>query len=49
MASGILSRVPMKRFGSADEVVNGVLFLASSESAYIAGSEINVDGGMAQV
>jgi NAD(P)-dependent dehydrogenase (short-subunit alcohol dehydrogenase family) len=49
MATGILGRVPMKRFGSAQEVANAVLFLASSDSAYILGVEINIDGGMAQL
>jgi NAD(P)-dependent dehydrogenase (short-subunit alcohol dehydrogenase family) len=49
MATGILSRVPMKRFGRAEEVANSVLFLASPESAYILGVEINVDGGMGQL
>jgi len=49
MATGILSRVPMKRFGKAEEVANSVLFLASPESAYILGVEINVDGGMGQL
>ncbi|MBG05143.1 MAG: cyclopentanol dehydrogenase [Rhodospirillaceae bacterium] len=40
-----LSRVPMKRAGSVDEVVQGVLFLASDESSYITGTELVIDGG----
>ncbi len=49
MATGILGLVPMKRFGSADDVANAVLFLASPESSYVIGVELNVDGGMAQL
>lgn len=49
MAAGILGLVPMKRFGSADDVANAVLFLASAESSYVLGVELNVDGGMAQL
>jgi NAD(P)-dependent dehydrogenase (short-subunit alcohol dehydrogenase family) len=37
--------IPMKRFGSADEVARAVLFLASSEASYITGVELLVDGG----
>ena len=40
-----LSRVPMKRAGSIDEVVQGVSFLASDESPYITGTELVIDGG----
>lgn len=40
------NRTPLKRFGSAEEVAKLVLFLASSESSYLNGSEIAVDGGV---
>ncbi len=43
--SGRLSRVPMNRAGTIDEVVAGVLFLASDESSYITGTEMVIDGG----
>lgn len=49
MAGGIVSQVPMKRFGTADEVAKTVAFLASDDSSYITGIEIDVDGGMAQL
>jgi 3-oxoacyl-[acyl-carrier protein] reductase len=42
----ILSRIPMNRMGTAKEVANAALFLASDESAYITGSTIHVNGGM---
>lgn len=37
--------VPMGRLGLPDEVARAVLFLASGESSYIAGTELFVDGG----
>lgn len=38
--------IPMERYGSAEEVANTVLFLASEEAAYITGQVISVNGGM---
>jgi NAD(P)-dependent dehydrogenase (short-subunit alcohol dehydrogenase family) len=40
-----VSRIPLGRQGEVDEVVNAILFLASSEASYITGSELHVDGG----
>jgi 3-oxoacyl-[acyl-carrier protein] reductase len=34
------------RFGSAEEVANAVLFLASREAGYITGQTLHVNGGM---
>ena len=39
------ARTPMKRLGKADEVAQGVLFLASDESSFSTGSELVIDGG----
>jgi NAD(P)-dependent dehydrogenase (short-subunit alcohol dehydrogenase family) len=41
--------VPLGRFGTADEIATVAVFLASSDSSYITGSEITADGGMTQV
>jgi 3-oxoacyl-[acyl-carrier protein] reductase len=38
--------IPLKRGGTAEDVANCVLFLASDLSTYITGQVINVDGGM---
>lgn len=43
------ARVPMKRFGTPEEVGHAVLFLASNEASYITGVDLNVDGGMGQI
>jgi 3-oxoacyl-[acyl-carrier protein] reductase len=42
-----LARVPARRAGRPEEVAECVRFLASSEAAYITGSTIYVDGGLA--
>jgi NAD(P)-dependent dehydrogenase (short-subunit alcohol dehydrogenase family) len=41
--------VPLQRFGEVDEVARAALFLASSESSIITGTELVVDGGFTQV
>jgi 3(or 17)beta-hydroxysteroid dehydrogenase len=38
--------IPMKRFGTPEEVAYSVLFLASDESSYTTGSELTLDGGI---
>ncbi len=39
--------IPLRRFGSADDVAKAVAFLASDQAAYITGQVLCVDGGMA--
>jgi NAD(P)-dependent dehydrogenase (short-subunit alcohol dehydrogenase family) len=43
--STVAERVPLKRQGKAEETAHTVLFLASSESSFITGQTIPVDGG----
>jgi NAD(P)-dependent dehydrogenase (short-subunit alcohol dehydrogenase family) len=49
MLQGFLAFVPMKRVGKPEEVAGTVAFLASQDSSYITGSEINVGGGVGEV
>ena len=41
----MLSRIPLGRYGEAEEVAYAVLYLASDESAFVTGSELVIDGG----
>ena len=41
-----LSEIKMGRIGTAEEVANVILFLASDYSSYVTGQVIGVDGGM---
>jgi NAD(P)-dependent dehydrogenase (short-subunit alcohol dehydrogenase family) len=41
-----LVHVPMGRFGHAEEIANGALFLASDESSFVTASTFLIDGGL---
>lgn len=49
LAAAFLPSLPVGRVGAADDIAKAVSFLASSESSFIAGTELFVDGGLAQV
>ncbi|HSY16324.1 MAG TPA: 3-oxoacyl-ACP reductase FabG [Jatrophihabitantaceae bacterium] len=42
----ILGAVPLKRYGTTDEIAGTALFLASEAAAYISGVVLPVDGGL---
>ncbi len=39
-------RIPMRRYGSVDEVAELIAFLASERSTYVTGQNIRIDGGL---
>lgn len=47
--TSFVSTVPLERMGSPSEVAKAASFLASDDSSYIAGIELFVDGGKAQI
>lgn len=42
----MLSRTPMSRLGTVEDIANAYLFLASDEASFITGVTLNVDGGL---
>lgn len=48
-AAQIQTQIPLGRFGTPEEIAATVLHLASTESAFIVGTEIIADGGMSQL
>jgi NAD(P)-dependent dehydrogenase (short-subunit alcohol dehydrogenase family) len=44
--AALLSLVPLRRAGSADEVAQTIVFLASDKAPYITGHVVAIDGGM---
>jgi 3-oxoacyl-[acyl-carrier protein] reductase len=43
---GDLQTIPLRRFGSTDEIADVVCFLASDRASYVTGTTIAVDGGL---
>lgn len=47
--AGIMAQIPAGRMGSAGEIASGVLYLSSAEAAYVTGTTLHVNGGMAML
>ena len=45
LSGPILSRTPMGRWGTSEEVAGGIVFLASPAARFITGAILNIDGG----
>ena len=41
----VTANIPLRRFGTAEEVAEAVCFLASERASFISGQTLNVDGG----
>ena len=48
IGENILAQVPLARFAEAGEIAKAVAYLASPDAAYVTGTELLIDGGMAQ-
>ncbi|MBI2324426.1 MAG: 3-oxoacyl-[acyl-carrier-protein] reductase [Chloroflexi bacterium] len=46
MKDTILPQIPLGRFGTVQDVANGIAFLASDAASYITGQVLVIDGGM---
>jgi 3-oxoacyl-[acyl-carrier protein] reductase len=42
----LLAQIPLKRFGSAEEVARAVCYIVSSDGDYITGAELSINGGL---
>lgn len=45
----IISNVPAKRLGTADDIAAAALYLASEEAGYVTGQTLHVNGGLAMI
>ena len=49
MRDALRSMIPRKELGRSEEIATVALFLASDDSSFVNGSELCVDGGLAQI
>jgi len=49
MKEDLAKNAPLGRLGDPDEIAKAVSFLASEQASYVAGIELYVDGGVAQI
>jgi 3-oxoacyl-(acyl-carrier-protein) reductase len=42
----LLESIPLKRFGTAEEVARSVVYICSTDGDYITGAEVSINGGL---
>ncbi len=42
----VVREVPVKRYGTPEELANVIVFLASEKASFVTGATISVDGGL---
>jgi NAD(P)-dependent dehydrogenase (short-subunit alcohol dehydrogenase family) len=42
----LLAQIPLKRFGTAEEVARAVCYIVSADGDYITGAELSINGGL---
>ena len=42
----LLDQIPLKRFGTAEEVARAVVYVCSTDGDYITGAELSINGGL---
>ncbi len=44
--SRLLEQIPLRRFGTPEEVGRAVVYIVSSDGDYITGAELSINGGL---
>ena len=47
--NSVKSSTPLGRIGEPDEIGEAIYFLASDSASFITGSDLQIDGGLAQI
>jgi 3-oxoacyl-[acyl-carrier protein] reductase len=42
----LLAQIPLRRFGTAEEVARAVVYIVSADGDYITGAEVSINGGL---
>ena len=46
LRKGLLDKIPLNKFGTAEDIASGALFLAGESGRYVTGQVLTIDGGM---